>query len=713
MRMTGTCTWGLRAFAAFFAIEASMTMAADRYVSPGLDYGSGAGGAVAQGDLVYSSLQAAVSAASAGDTVWVKDGFICDSGATMYGMSNRVYITKAITIRSQSGSWEGGAAIVGAPDPSTGGNGDYATRCVQITAAGVSLIGFRLENGYVKSGNTGGAVFSQTAGGRVENCFVSDCRGTALSASQYAAKNKYIEVVKCVVTNNVVGLAYCVATNSVIACNSAGSGSGGAHHCALTGCQIVGNVSSNDNTTSYCRGGGVANCAVTNCVLVGNRTYSGSSSGVYARGGGAYDCESIVGCIVSNNWAKGLGGGLSGCRKVLDSVIVDNTASTGGGAEINSGVVSNCVFRGNVASGSGGGLYASDGAAVVDVYASVFTNNAAGATGGGIRYNSASGWATKGEIVDCTITGNRAVSGGGGVHGSSRKALLLRGCTVSDNILTSSSSGGGGLLSAYAEDSVIENNTILARTSSGKGGGGTRDCTLFRSFVRGNDGCGATGGCAEGELTNCVVCCNFATNADVSAWVGTGGGISGSIAVGCVVSNNLAIWRGGGTYGGTSYNCLIVGNKLLGTGNSGGATCWEGSYFNCTIAGNTVTKGPGGFFSCANVANTISWGNTGTSTADKATTVTNSCVAKLDSGVSAQAGVVSSDPRFRATEGAQAYRLRGSSPCKGTGVITPWMYPALDERAFDVVGKPLSPGGGAPSMGCYAYETIGLRVLVR
>ena len=713
MRMAGTRTWGLCAFAAFFAIQAATAVAADRYVSAGLDYGSGAGGAVQQGDLVYSSLQAAIGAATAGDTVWVKDGFVCDSGATTYGMSNRVYITKAMTIRSQSGRWEGGAAIVGAPDPATNGNGDYATRCVQITATGVTLIGFRLENGYVKSGNTGGALFSQTTGGRLENCFVSGCRGTAVIASQYAAKNKYIEVVNCVVTNNAVGLAYCVATDSVIACNSATSGSGGAHHCVLTDCEIVGNVSSNDNTTSYCRGGGVANCAVTNCLLVGNRSYSGNSSGVYARGGGAYDCSSIVGCIFSNNWAKGLGGGISACQEVLDCVLVDNTASSGGGAELNKGIVSNCVFRGNVASGSGGGLYASDGANVTDVYKSVFTNNVAGGTGGGIRYNSASGWATKGQVVDCTIKGNKAVTGGGGVHGSSRKALLLRGCTVSDNILTSSSSGGGGLLTAYAEESVIENNTILARASNGKGGGGTRDCTLFRSLVRGNDGCGATGGCADGDLTNCVVCCNFATNSDVSAWAGTGGGISGSVAVGCVISNNWANWRGGGTYGGTSYNCLIVNNKLFGTGNSGGATCWEGSYFNCTIADNTVTKGPGGFFSCANVANTISWGNVGSSAAEKATTVTNSCVAKLDSGVSSQAGVVSSDPRFRATQGEQAYRLRGNSPCMGTGIVTPWIYPALDERAFDVVGKPLSPNGRAPSMGCYAYEAFGLRVFVR
>ena len=167
------------------------------------------------------------------------------------------------------------------------------------------------------------------------------------------------------------------------------------------------------------------------------------------------------------------------------------------------------------------------------------------------------------------------------------------------------------------------------------------------------------------------------------------------------------------TYGGTYYSCLIAHNTLSGTGNSGGAACWEGRYYNCTITGNTVAKGPGGFGSCAAVVNTISWGNNSANSAnDFATATTNTCVARY-TAAAADSGVIKTDPLFRATAGQKAYRLKSGSPCKGTGLLEPWMAPARDARAYDLVGKPLAPGGAAPDMGCYAYEPLALFLKVR
>ena len=698
--------------AALAAVLLADTAVADRYVSRDLDYGSGAGGAVQPGDLVYSTLQAAVAAAAAGDTVWVKDGFVCDTGATMYGMSNRVHITKALTIRSQSGTWEGGAAIVGAPDPATGGNGDYATRCVNVTATGVTLIGLRLENGYVKSGTSGGGLFSQTTGGRLENCRVEGCKGTAVIASQYAAVNRYIEVVDCLVTNNASGLAYCVATGSVIAGNKVTSGTAGASHCILNDCQIVGNVASNDNTTSMCRGGGASLCSLTNCVLAGNVVYSGKSTGDYARGGGAWSCQDVVGCLVSNNYAKGYGGGLSSCVFLSGCTFVGNNGSNGGGAEITTAAtVENCTFRGNHARNEGGGLYADCGTAPVKVSHSDFVGNRSDTLGGGLRYYSNSSRSTPGEITDCTIAGNTAATGGGGLYGSSRSVLFVRNCTVVSNTLTASSQGGGGMINAYAEDTLVEGNRILARTNGS--GGGTRDCTLYRCLVKDNDSCGATGGCSGGSLTNCVVCGNIATNADLNAWAGNIGGVGSAVAVGCVITNNYANWRGGGTYGGTYYSCLIAHNTLYGTGNSGGAACWEGRYYNCTIVDNAVAKGPGGFGSCAAVVNTISWGNrSANNAADFATCATNICVAK-HTATSLDSGVISSDPLFRATSGEQAYHISGRSPCRKAGAVLEWLSDPRSPCALDLAGRSLAPEGAAPDMGCYAFDSIGFRLLVR
>lgn len=692
--------------AALAAVLLADTAAADRYVSRDLDYGSGAGGAVQPGDLVYSTLQAAVAAAAAGDTVWVKDGFVCDTGATMYGMSNRVHITKALTIRSQSGSWEGGAAIVGAPDPTTGGNGDYATRCVNVTATGVTLIGLRLENGYVKSGNSGGGLFSQGKRPRLVNCRVEGCKGTAVVGTN----GNLTEVVDCIVANNTRGLSYCMATNALISGNTAGDAWAGAGNSVLTDCRIVDNVVSNTEAT-YCRGGGMGSCYATNCLVAGNVVFSGNSNIAYSRGGAAWTSW-LTGCVVSNNWARGLGGGLSGCTEAIGCTFVGNTTKSSGGA-INmssGGVISNCTFIGNVAAGGGGGVHC-DANDPILIHGCAFTGNQAGGLGGAVLFYGSGSRATPGELTGSAIVGNTAKTGGGGIAGSWPSAFSVRNCLVASNDVSVSNEGGAGIYSAYVEDTLIEGNKILTRSNGS--GGGTRDCVLYRCVVRGNDGLGNTGGCSGGSLTNCVVCGNYSTNATLNEMAGSGGGISSAIAVGCVISNNHANWRGGGISGGTSYSCLVVGNTLVGTAASGGAACWGGNLYNCTIVGNATKTGPKGFFYCSNVANTISWGNTGSSADEGATTVSNTCVAKLASSVSVKSGVISSDPLFRATSGEQAYHISGRSPCRKSGAVLEWLSDTRGPRALDLAGRPLAPEGAAPDMGCYAYDPIGFRLLVR
>jgi hypothetical protein len=109
--------------------------ATTRYVGP----------AGTPGVSYYTSIQAAVDASSAGDTVVVSNG-VYASGARVtpgYASSNRVVITKAIHVRSAGGP--AGTVIMG-----QGPFGSNAVRCVRMTAG--TLEGFTLSNGYTRLG---------------------------------------------------------------------------------------------------------------------------------------------------------------------------------------------------------------------------------------------------------------------------------------------------------------------------------------------------------------------------------------------------------------------------------------------------------------------------------------------------------------------------------------------------------------------------------
>ena len=154
------------------------------------------GGALAQGTIHYvwtnsptpsapytnwataaHTIQEAVDAASTNDTVLVTNGVYATGGAPngSPAMSNRVYLTKGITVQSVNGPSV--TLIKGAPDAATGGLGANATRCVFMSAG--FLTGFTLTNGHTRTDgdwNTqqggGGALLR---GGSISNCVVTGC----------------------------------------------------------------------------------------------------------------------------------------------------------------------------------------------------------------------------------------------------------------------------------------------------------------------------------------------------------------------------------------------------------------------------------------------------------------------------------------------------------------------------------------------------------
>jgi CSLREA domain-containing protein len=186
-------------------------------------------------------------------------------------------------------------------------------------------------------------------------------------------------------------------------------------------------------------------------------------------------------------------------------------------------------------------------------------------------------------LGDCTITGNSAVSQGGGIYFRYGDLIVSR-CTITGN-----TSGLGGGIMAVNSTTLVENSLITNNQSVNPGGGIhslQSNMVVNNTTISGNSASGTEGGGGINE--------------------GGGGGIrsyQGNLEItGSTISGNMALVRTDG--GGVDFNhgiLAITDSTISGnSGHDGGgihiflAGTQTATITNSTISGNTASEESGG-----------------------------------------------------------------------------------------------------------------------
>jgi len=234
-----------------------------------------------------TNIQDAIDAAVAGDLVLVTNGVYRTGGRVVFGgMTNRVAVTKPITLQSVNGA---GSTIIEGKSPS----GVSAVRCVYLTNQ-AQLVGFTLTNGAtLASGDlnkerSGGGVWCEPLASPATIIpVISNCVIVANFAGQNGGGGYYGRYVQCVFKANTASFGGAARSgyfqNCLILGNTAFSGGGGLDLAdAAYNCTIVSNIC----TSSVGAGGVTIGAGLQNCIIYYNtnpsptgssRNYSGST----------------------------------------------------------------------------------------------------------------------------------------------------------------------------------------------------------------------------------------------------------------------------------------------------------------------------------------------------------------------------------------------------------------------------------------------------
>jgi hypothetical protein len=306
-----------------------------------------------------------------------------------------------------------------------------------------------------------------------------------------------------------------------------------------------------------------------------------------------------------------------------------------------------------------------------------------------------------------------AANATGRVINATNANFLIQGCRITGGNL--SSGNGGGIL--------IASGTVRYCTVSGNkapSGGGIRVngsdaiiSTIENCIVSGNEAITTSGGGIQTNKNTKVINCLIKNNKSASG----GGGIlmsGGNSEIDrCIIDGNeVASDHGGGVYLNTGRitNSLIVNNRGSGSSSSGGIRIQgtNTSYiYNCTIVGNESGSGGGGAIHSQNstngvIRNCIAWNNkknaSGTLSDDNLTSNTKEFTFYSifpDAGTNSKNNL-DADPLF-SNAAAGDYTLTSSSPARGAGDVSVGL-------TIDLAGTPR--GTETIDIGAYEYKSL-------
>ena len=658
---------------------------------------------------IQEATLAIVNARANNDVIWVKNDVVCASGTNSTTYLARVSDCNVImTIRGEDDDPTNGPII----------DGKDTIRCVNFNK-GSTLVGFSIQNGFA-AGGRGGGVYLGNAGAVVSNCVVRDCLAEGAGGGIYSY-GKCAKVYNCDILNN-----------RTSGSNEQGGNGGGTFQAALFDCRIIGNVSGRaSGTVSGAGGGGCADGSATRCLIAGNtaaNTVRGASAG-----GGAYG-TTLVGCLITNNYAYSNGGGVVN-GSMVDCTNMFNVSCARGGGCFGTTLASNTVIACNSAAVFGGGVGLQK-VGTARFVKCVITNNTCttkdkdALAGCGIWSNDEG----KGdEFERCLIAHNSGSGSAGGATGGT-----FRKCVIAYNTAT----GSGGVEGSWCYDCWIIGNAATNVTSASGHGGGASSSRLVRCLIANNSATGHGGGATGGVVSNCTVTGNisgtrtgmfggalndakvygsFITNNYNRAQ--SGGGCRECTTYNCVIAGNVNAEStasstgrgGGGVCGGTHYNALIAGN-ISGSQGSGAA---HATLYNCTVVGNIGTNSAsdsviGGYTTTQScLVNTIIWGNknaAGGRAGLVSVAAASNCCVEVTSVPAAWVACTNVNPRFEnAAAGDYTPRARA---CRDVALEFDWMKDAFDIRSKDLAGRDRIIGKD-PDMGAFEARIKGLVMIVR
>lgn len=365
----------------------------------------------------------------------------------------------------------------------------------------------------------------------MSNLIVSHCL-----AGFSIIKNANLTLANCTATSNVRGFEILLSTFTIENCSFVNNANhlytkaGGMTAENSTGSVTNTNISS--NVASYY--GGVFSLFSTLTVANTNITNNTGYGALYGGWTSKFSKDTLSSVLVSNNQNSGLNFIFS-TASLKNCVATGNGGSRGGGMAIHSSnfTIDGCTFNNNFGTGlelfgfSDGSVTDSDiswnsspdrgaGGLLINVMdynisiqSTTITHNSGRTSGGSSVVDSIVQW------HNCTISGNTAREGGGGLSLYYTRYANITNCTIADNV--AKNSNGGGI---YALVSAINASSVIVRNNTADNYGGgihieadpiydTNTSTLNDVTITGNQ---ATRGggvylvtAATAELQNCYI----------------------------------------------------------------------------------------------------------------------------------------------------------------------------------------------------------------